>query len=125
MRVILASPRGFCAGVNMAIESLELALERFGPPVYVYHEIVHNRRVVEEFSREEPDAFQLKYYARGVGNVRVGWRGADATKETLGLVEVIQLNPEELTQVRAQVLELEKRAYERSKEVYAQTSPAE
>jgi 4-hydroxy-3-methylbut-2-enyl diphosphate reductase len=49
MRVILASPRGFCAGVNMAIESLELAIREFGTPVYVYHEIVHNKYVVEGF----------------------------------------------------------------------------
>ena len=49
MNVILASPRGFCAGVNMAIESLELALEAFGAPVYVYHEIVHNKYVVTSF----------------------------------------------------------------------------
>ena len=49
MRVILANPRGFCAGVNMAIESLERALEFFGPPIYVYHEIVHNKYVVERF----------------------------------------------------------------------------
>ena len=49
MKILLASPRGFCAGVNMAIESLELALASFGPPVYVYHEIVHNKYVVENF----------------------------------------------------------------------------
>lgn len=49
MKIILASPRGFCAGVNMAIESLELAIERFGTPIYVYHEIVHNKIVVEHF----------------------------------------------------------------------------
>jgi 4-hydroxy-3-methylbut-2-enyl diphosphate reductase len=49
MRIILASPRGFCAGVNMAIESLDLALRAFGPPVYVFHEIVHNKYVVETF----------------------------------------------------------------------------
>jgi 4-hydroxy-3-methylbut-2-enyl diphosphate reductase len=49
MRIILASPRGFCAGVNMAIESLDLALQAFGAPVYVYHEIVHNKYVVETF----------------------------------------------------------------------------
>lgn len=49
MKIILASPRGFCAGVNMAIESLELALNVFGAPVYVYHEIVHNKYVVEDF----------------------------------------------------------------------------
>ena len=49
MRVILAAPRGFCAGVNMAIESLDLAIKAFGTPVYVYHEIVHNKFVVETF----------------------------------------------------------------------------
>ena len=49
MKVILASPRGFCAGVNMAIESLDLAIQAFGTPIYVYHEIVHNKYVVESF----------------------------------------------------------------------------
>jgi 4-hydroxy-3-methylbut-2-enyl diphosphate reductase len=49
MKVLLASPRGFCAGVNMAIESLDLALESLAPPIYVYHEIVHNKYVVEHF----------------------------------------------------------------------------
>jgi 4-hydroxy-3-methylbut-2-enyl diphosphate reductase len=47
MKVILAQPRGFCAGVVRAIEIVERALEKFGPPVYVRHEIVHNRHVVE------------------------------------------------------------------------------
>lgn len=49
MKVLLANPRGFCAGVNMAIESLDLALKAFGTPVYVYHEIVHNKYVVDAF----------------------------------------------------------------------------
>lgn len=49
MKVLLASPRGFCAGVNMAIDSLELALQTFGAPIYVYHEIVHNQHVVSHF----------------------------------------------------------------------------
>lgn len=49
MKVLLASPRGFCAGVNMAIDSLELALQAFGAPLYVFHEIVHNKYVVESF----------------------------------------------------------------------------
>src|SRR5262245_62233608 len=48
MRVILAQPRGFCAGVVRAIEIVERALEKYGPPVYVRHEIVHNRHVVED-----------------------------------------------------------------------------
>lgn len=45
--ILLAGPRGFCAGVDRAIEIVELALELYGPPVYVRHEIVHNRHVVE------------------------------------------------------------------------------
>jgi len=48
MRVILAQPRGFCAGVERAIEIVERALAKFGPPIYVRHEIVHNRHVVED-----------------------------------------------------------------------------
>jgi 4-hydroxy-3-methylbut-2-en-1-yl diphosphate reductase len=47
MRVILAQPRGFCAGVERAIEIVERALEKYGPPIYVRHEIVHNRHVVD------------------------------------------------------------------------------
>jgi 4-hydroxy-3-methylbut-2-enyl diphosphate reductase len=47
VKILLASPRGFCAGVDRAIEIVELCLERYGPPVYVRHEIVHNRSVVE------------------------------------------------------------------------------
>ena len=50
MKIILAAPRGFCAGVNMAIECLDMALNAFGAPIYVYHEIVHNRFVVESFT---------------------------------------------------------------------------
>ena len=47
MQVILAQPRGFCAGVERAIEIVERAIDKFGAPVYVRHEIVHNRHVVE------------------------------------------------------------------------------
>jgi 4-hydroxy-3-methylbut-2-enyl diphosphate reductase len=47
VRVLLANPRGFCAGVDRAIEIVETALERFGPPIYVRHEIVHNPHVVD------------------------------------------------------------------------------
>ena len=76
MRIILASPRGFCAGVNMAIESLRLALELYGTPVYVYHEIVHNRWVVDRFRQQGvlfvddvgdvPEGSPLLYSAHGV-----------------------------------------------------------
>ena len=76
MRIILAGPRGFCAGVNMAIESLELAIQFYGTPVYVYHEIVHNKWVVERFRKlgvvfvddlsEVPEGVHLLYSAHGV-----------------------------------------------------------
>src|SRR5438309_2210476 len=76
VKIILANPRGFCAGVNMAIESLERALELFGAPLYVYHEIVHNKYVVERFRRlgvvfvedldEVPVGAPLLYSAHGV-----------------------------------------------------------
>ena len=52
MKILLASPRGFCAGVNMAIETLETAIRLYGTPIYVFHEIVHNKHVVDRFIRE-------------------------------------------------------------------------
>ena len=77
--------------------------------------------VIAESSKEERNAQQLKYYARGVGNIRVGWRGKDERKqETLQLVKVVHLGPEALAKVRAEALELEKRA-----SVYGRTPPAE
>jgi len=52
LKLYLAAPRGFCAGVDRAIEIVELALERYGAPVYVRHEIVHNRHVVDSLRRK-------------------------------------------------------------------------
>jgi 4-hydroxy-3-methylbut-2-en-1-yl diphosphate reductase len=52
MKIILAQPRGFCAGVVRAIESVERALEKYGAPIYVRHEIVHNRHVVESLRQK-------------------------------------------------------------------------
>ncbi|MHC4996302.1 MAG: 4-hydroxy-3-methylbut-2-enyl diphosphate reductase, partial [Planctomycetota bacterium] len=49
MKIMLANPRGFCAGVIMAIDTVDEALKIVGAPLYVYHEIVHNRHVVEQF----------------------------------------------------------------------------
>ncbi|HZU37876.1 MAG TPA: 4-hydroxy-3-methylbut-2-enyl diphosphate reductase [Gemmataceae bacterium] len=79
MHIILANPRGFCAGVNMAIESLERALDLYGTPLYVYHEIVHNRPVVERFRKrgvvfvddiaEIPGGATVLYSAHGVAPV--------------------------------------------------------
>ena len=52
MEVILAKPRGFCAGVKRAITIVREALEKYGPPVYVLHEIVHNTHVIRELAEK-------------------------------------------------------------------------
>ena len=76
LKVLIAAPRGFCAGVDRAIQIVELALERFGAPVYVRHEIVHNRFVVERLREmgavfvdeldEVPDDRPVVFSAHGV-----------------------------------------------------------
>lgn len=76
MKILVANPRGFCAGVNMAIECLDETIRMFGPKIYVYHEIVHNKYVVERFTRqgvtfvncvsEVPEGSILLYSAHGV-----------------------------------------------------------
>jgi 4-hydroxy-3-methylbut-2-enyl diphosphate reductase len=76
LRVLIAAPRGFCAGVDRAIQIVELALERFGAPVYVRHEIVHNRFVVDRLRdlgavfvdelNEVPDDRPVVFSAHGV-----------------------------------------------------------
>ena len=81
--------------------------------------------VIRETSASEGDAFQLKYYARGVGNVRVGWTGSDKSKERLELARIETMSPQALADVRAKALKLEKSAYVNSKNVYAMTAPAE
>ena len=90
-------------------------------PVDCYEDVL----VIAESSLGEEGAFQLKHYARGVGEVRVGWRGDDSSFEELELVELNQLSPAELAQIRAEALELEANAYEISQEVYAHTPPAQ
>ena len=76
LTILLASPRGFCAGVDRAIQIVERALERYGRPVYVRHEIVHNRFVVENLEAqgaifvdeldEVPDDRPVVFSAHGV-----------------------------------------------------------
>jgi 4-hydroxy-3-methylbut-2-enyl diphosphate reductase len=95
MEILLANPRGFCAGVDRAIEIVETALQRFGAPVYVRHEIVHNRHVVERLREmgavfvdepeQAPPGSLLIFSAHGVSPAvreaasRRGLRVIDAT----------------------------------------------
>ena len=83
-----------------------------------------NVLVTREWNPDEPGAFQLKYYARGIGNVRVGWAGPkEKEREVLALTQLEDLGPEEMEALRAEVLKLERRAYEVSKAVYGNTAP--
>ena len=93
LRVLIAAPRGFCAGVDRAIQIVELALERFGAPVYVRHEIVHNRFVVDRLKKlgaifvdelnEMPDDRPVVFSAHGVPKSVP----ADATERGLTYVD--------------------------------------
>ena len=93
MKIYLANPRGFCAGVDRAIEIVELALKTYGPPVYVRHEIVHNRHVVESLRAkgavfveelgEVPDAVPVIFSAHGVA--KSVWE--DAGKRGLKVID--------------------------------------
>ncbi len=115
MDVLLADPRGFCAGVDRAIELVERALERFGPPVYVRHEIVHNRRVVEQLRErgvifiedpeEVPPGSLLIFSAHGVSPaVR------DAAEK--GKLRVIDATCPLVTKVHVEAQRLAREGYE-------------
>ena len=104
MKILLASPRGFCAGVNMAIDTLETAILLYGTPIYVFHEIVHNKHVVDRFVREGavfvdaveevPEGGVLLFSAHGVApEVRrvAGERRLRAIDATCPLVTKVHL----------------------------------
>ena len=82
-----------------------------------------NVMVISETSLEEVGIFQLKYWAQGVGNIQVGFKGDDPTAELLELVDIMQLGSDGIIDLRDKALELETSAYKHSKNVYGKTEP--
>ena len=104
MKAYLVSPRGFCAGVVRAIDTVEIALKKFPPPIYVRKEIVHNRAVVEQFTKrgvvfidsldEAPEGSLVVFSAHGVApevRVKGDHRGLEVIDATCPLVTKVHL----------------------------------
>ena len=117
LHLLIAAPRGFCAGVDRAIKIVELAIERFGPPVYVRHEIVHNRFVVDRLRGlgavfvkeldEVPDGRPVVFSAHGVPKVvpaAAEARGLDYLDATCPLVSKVHRQAERLIEAGRHIL---------------------
>ncbi|HEU4499904.1 MAG TPA: 4-hydroxy-3-methylbut-2-enyl diphosphate reductase [Sphingomicrobium sp.] len=117
IHVLIAAPRGFCAGVDRAIKIVELAIERFGPPVYVRHEIVHNRFVVDRLRGmgavfvkeldEVPDGRPVVFSAHGVPKVvpaTAEARGLDYLDATCPLVSKVHRQAERLIEAGRHII---------------------
>ncbi|MEP7315229.1 MAG: 4-hydroxy-3-methylbut-2-enyl diphosphate reductase [Sphingomicrobium sp.] len=117
LNVLIASPRGFCAGVDRAIKIVELAIERYGPPVYVRHEIVHNRYVVDQLRGlgavfvdeldEVPDGRPVVFSAHGVPKVvpqAAQARGLDYLDATCPLVSKVHRQAQRLIEDHRHIL---------------------
>ena len=117
MKILLVSPRGFCAGVNRAISALHEAVERWGTPFYVFHEIVHNTWVVEEFRRlgvlfvdsveDVPNGANLMFSAHGVSpkiRKRCEEKGICVVDATCPLVTRIHRQAVQLAEAGFQIL---------------------
>ena len=115
--VMIAAPRGFCAGVDRAIKIVELSIERFGPPVYVRHEIVHNRYVVDRLRglgavfvdelEEVPDGRPVIFSAHGVPKVvprAAEARGLDYLDATCPLVSKVHRQAERLIEAGRHII---------------------
>jgi 4-hydroxy-3-methylbut-2-enyl diphosphate reductase len=117
LHVLIAAPRGFCAGVDRAIKIVELAIERFGPPVYVRHEIVHNRFVVDRLRGlgavfvkeldEVPDGRPVVFSAHGVPKLvpaTAEARGLDYLDATCPLVSKVHRQAERLIEAGQHII---------------------
>jgi hypothetical protein len=131
------SPEGARAGVQMLAQPAvgDRYSQGFSPPPWFWDDrakvsdvgvrtcvpvdCFDDAIITEEFEPRFPGSFQLKYFASGVGGIRIGWRGNDEEQEVMVLTKFHQLSPEALAKARARVEEQEARAY-----AYAQTEPA-
>ena len=117
LHLLIAAPRGFCAGVDRAIQIVELAIERFGPPVYVRHEIVHNRFDVDRLRGigavfvkeldEVPDGRPVVFSAHGVPKVvpaAAEARGLDYLDATCPLVSKVHRQAERLIEAGRHII---------------------
>ena len=117
LRVLVAAPRGFCAGVERAIQIVELALKKFGSPVYVRHEIVHNKFVVDTLKAkgavfvkeldEVPDGAQVIFSAHGVPKAipaTAEARGLDWLDATCPLVSKVHRQAERMVEQDRHIL---------------------
>ena len=94
--------------------------EKVTVPTGTYEDVL----VFDESNAEEPNAHQLKYYARGVGNIKVGFRGDEESEEELNLIKVEQLSADDLAEARDKALALEKSANEHCKEIFEKSNPS-
>ena len=116
----------YAQGLGPKVEYADRAkVHKIGYETCVALGCYQNVLVTEEWDEADPAARQLKYYAPRVGNIRVGWAGRDEEQEVLSLVNLVQLGPEAVAEVRRQALKLEQRAYKVSEDLYGLTAPAE
>ena len=117
LTLLIAAPRGFCAGVDRAIRIVELALEKYGAPVYVRHEIVHNKYVVDSLKAkgavfvreldEVPDGVPVVFSAHGVPKAvpaKAAERGLDYLDATCPLVSKVHRQAERLVEAGRHIL---------------------
>jgi len=134
--LLIASPRGFCAGVDRAIRIVELSIEKYGAPVYVRHEIVHNRHVVDALKAkgaifveeldEVPDGVPVVFSAHGVPKAvphKAAERGLDYIDATCPLVSKVHRQAERLVEAGRHILFIGHRGHPEVVGTFGQVPP--
>jgi len=134
--LLIAAPRGFCAGVDRAIRIVELSIEKFGAPVYVRHEIVHNRHVVDALKAkgavfveeldDVPDGVPVVFSAHGVPKMvphKAAERGLDYIDATCPLVSKVHRQAERMVEAGRHILFIGHRGHPEVIGTFGQTPP--